>query len=84
MGNVSPPARRRSPGGHLICLCCLAVPSLPPVCVMHVNPRGLLSCVCPGMKHMFDGYAMLCKLRLSGGKVFGSQRYIQSQAYRCD
>ena len=34
-----------------------------------------------GMKHMFDGYAMLTKLRIQGGQVFGSQRYIKSKAY---
>ncbi|GAX75777.1 hypothetical protein CEUSTIGMA_g3220.t1 [Chlamydomonas eustigma] len=34
-----------------------------------------------GMQHMFDGYAMLCKLRFSGGRVYGSQRYIQSKTF---
>ena len=35
------------------------------------------------MKHMFDGYSMVAKVRLDGGKAFGSQKFIQSKAYRC-
>lgn len=35
-----------------------------------------------GMDHMFDGFALISKLRISGGRVYGSQRYLQSQAYR--
>lgn len=34
------------------------------------------------MEHMFDGFAMLTKLRFEGGKVFGTQRYIQSNQYK--
>ncbi len=34
------------------------------------------------MEHMFDGFAMLTKLRFEGGKVYGSQRYIQSNQYK--
>ena len=35
------------------------------------------------MKHLFDGYSMASKIRFDGGKVFGSQRFVQSKAYRC-
>ncbi|MEW5298336.1 MAG: hypothetical protein WDW36_001474 [Sanguina aurantia] len=35
-----------------------------------------------GMEHMFDGYALISKMRVSGGRVFGSQRYLQSDAYK--
>mmetsp|Transcript_40285 Transcript_40285/g.89470 ORF Transcript_40285/g.89470 Transcript_40285/m.89470 type:complete len:546 (-) Transcript_40285:771-2408(-) len=34
-----------------------------------------------GMVHMFDGYAMLSKVRISRGAVHASQRFIQSLAY---
>ena len=46
----------------------------------------LISCFryTSGMKHMFDGYSMVAKLRLHGGKAFGSQKFIQSKAYRCE
>lgn len=35
-----------------------------------------------GMQHLFDGYAMLCKIRFIQGRVYGSQKYLQSKAYR--
>lgn len=35
-----------------------------------------------GMLHMFDGYAMLSKLRIDEGKVYASQRYLDTKAYR--
>lgn len=35
-----------------------------------------------GMDHLFDGYALISKMRVSGGRVFGSQRYLQSEAYK--
>lgn len=35
-----------------------------------------------GMDHMFDGYALISKMRVSGGRVYGSQRYLQSEAYK--
>lgn len=34
-----------------------------------------------GMKHMFDGFSVLSKMRIQGGKVYGTQRYLESQAY---
>lgn len=34
------------------------------------------------MSHMFDGYALVCKAHFKGGSVFGSQRFIDTQAYR--
>lgn len=33
------------------------------------------------MRHMFDGYACLTKVRVAGGKAWGSQRYLQTEAY---
>jgi hypothetical protein len=33
------------------------------------------------MKHMFDGYACVTKVKVSGGKAWGSQRYLGTQAY---
>lgn len=35
-----------------------------------------------GMLHMFDGMACLTRVRLTGGKAWGSQRYLQSDAYK--
>lgn len=32
--------------------------------------------------HLFDGLAMLTKLRVADGKVWGSQKYINSEQYR--
>lgn len=34
------------------------------------------------MRHLFDGYGLLSKVRLEGGKAWGSQRYIDTQAYK--
>lgn len=34
------------------------------------------------MNHMFDGYALVTKVRLSGGKAWGSQRYLDTKVYR--
>eukprot|EP00882_Tetradesmus_deserticola_P021523 GHRQ01023299.1.p1 GENE.GHRQ01023299.1~~GHRQ01023299.1.p1 ORF type:complete len:307 (+),score=105.06 GHRQ01023299.1:146-1066(+) len=34
------------------------------------------------MSHMFDGYGVLAKVRLQGGKAWGAQRYLDSKAYR--
>lgn len=31
---------------------------------------------------MFDGYAMISKVRFDGGKVYGSQRYVDSVSYK--
>ncbi len=31
---------------------------------------------------MFDGYAMVSKLRLEQGRVYGSQRYVRTKAYK--
>jgi carotenoid cleavage dioxygenase-like enzyme len=46
-------------------------------------------CVCAAgggdyskMRHMFDGYGFLSRLRLAGGRAWGSQRYVQSKAYK--
>jgi carlactone synthase/all-trans-10'-apo-beta-carotenal 13,14-cleaving dioxygenase len=33
-------------------------------------------------KHMFDGYAFISKLRVEGGQAWGSQRYVDTRAYR--
>lgn len=51
---------------------------------MHSCPEGL---TCPAARtglqvHMFDGLAMMSKLRVQGGRVWASQRYIQSQQFR--
>ena len=35
-----------------------------------------------GMKHMFDGYALISKIRFDDGKVYGSQRYVDSTSYK--
>jgi len=32
--------------------------------------------------HMFDGYALVAKIRMQGGKAWGSQRYVDTEAYR--
>lgn len=34
------------------------------------------------MQHMFDGFACLTKVRVEGGKAWGRQRYLDTQAYR--
>ncbi|KAI8476369.1 MAG: carotenoid oxygenase [Monoraphidium minutum] len=34
------------------------------------------------MSHMFDGYALLLKTRFQGGKAWGSQRFLETQAYK--
>jgi carotenoid cleavage dioxygenase-like enzyme len=34
------------------------------------------------MNHMFDGYGLLAKVRLQGGKAWGAQRYVDSKSYR--
>lgn len=34
------------------------------------------------MNHMFDGYGLLAKVRLGGGRAWGSQRYVDSKVYR--
>lgn len=31
---------------------------------------------------MFDGYALLVKLRMDSGRVFASHRFLQTQAYQ--
>lgn len=45
-------------------------------CVTHTSPLALIEQV-----HMFDGFALIAKLRVQGGRVWGSQRYVQSEAY---
>ena len=32
--------------------------------------------------HIFDGYALVAKIRMQGGKAWGSQRYVDTEAYR--
>lgn len=34
------------------------------------------------MRHMFDGYGFLSRLRVQGGRAWGNQRYVQSKAYK--
>jgi len=34
------------------------------------------------MQHMFDGYACVTKVKVAGGKAWGAQRYLQTQAYQ--
>jgi hypothetical protein len=34
------------------------------------------------MSHMFDGYGLLAKVRLQGGRAWGAQRYVDSKVYR--
>lgn len=34
------------------------------------------------MQHMFDGYAMVSKVRVAGGRAWGSQRFLDTKAYR--
>jgi carotenoid cleavage dioxygenase-like enzyme len=31
---------------------------------------------------MFDGYALISKIRFDNGKVYGSQRYVDSTSYK--
>lgn len=33
------------------------------------------------MNHMFDGYALVSKVRVSGGQAWGSQRFLQSKSF---
>jgi carotenoid cleavage dioxygenase-like enzyme len=33
------------------------------------------------MQHMFDGYACVTKVKVEGGKAWGSQRYLSTEAY---
>lgn len=35
-----------------------------------------------GMQHMFDGYALVNKLHISGGKVASSHRYLGTKAWK--
>lgn len=35
-----------------------------------------------GMRHMFDGYALVSKLRISGGKVHSSHRFLGTKAWQ--
>ena len=37
-----------------------------------------------GMKHLFDGYGMLVKLRISGGRVHVQQRCARSRPCRLE
>jgi carotenoid cleavage dioxygenase-like enzyme len=34
------------------------------------------------VRHMFDGYGLLSRLRVQGGRAWGNQRYVQSKAFR--
>jgi carotenoid cleavage dioxygenase-like enzyme len=34
------------------------------------------------MAHMFDGYALLSKARFEGGAAWGSQRFLDTEAFR--
>lgn len=34
------------------------------------------------VRHMFDGYGCLSRLRVEGGRAWGNQRYVQSKAYK--
>lgn len=34
------------------------------------------------LRHLFDGFSMLVRYRITGGQVWGSQRYVDSIAYR--
>lgn len=34
------------------------------------------------VRHMFDGYGFLSRLRVKGGRAWGNQRYVQSKAYK--
>ncbi|KAF5842235.1 carotenoid oxygenase [Dunaliella salina] len=35
-----------------------------------------------GMHHLFDGLAMLTKIKVSNGRVYASQKYLESEQYR--
>eukprot|EP00879_Flechtneria_rotunda_P030978 GHRR01033770.1.p2 GENE.GHRR01033770.1~~GHRR01033770.1.p2 ORF type:complete len:133 (+),score=24.05 GHRR01033770.1:403-801(+) len=37
---------------------------------------------CSHMRHLFDGYGLISKFRVEEGKAWGSQRYVDSKAYR--
>lgn len=34
------------------------------------------------VRHMFDGYSLLSRLRVQGGRAWGNQRYVQSKAFK--
>jgi carotenoid cleavage dioxygenase-like enzyme len=48
----------------------------------------LLLALCAGggdyskVRHMFDGYGFLSRLRVAGGRAWGNQRYVQSKAFK--
>eukprot|EP00955_Chlamydomonas_euryale_P038094 350988-Chlamydomonas_euryale.AAC.4 len=35
-----------------------------------------------GMQHLFDGYGMICRFRIAGGRVHGNQRFVQSDVFK--
>ncbi|CAG9463746.1 unnamed protein product [Pedinophyceae sp. YPF-701] len=35
-----------------------------------------------GMQHLFDGYAMLCKVRFDGARCFSSHKFIETEAWK--
>jgi carotenoid cleavage dioxygenase-like enzyme len=75
------------------CCCCLLPALLQPVEV-EAAVRGQLPAWLSGslvvngggdyshMNHMFDGYGLLAKVRLQGGRAWGSQRYVDSKVFR--
>lgn len=34
------------------------------------------------MNHQYDGFAFVSKVRVADGKAWGSQRFLQTKAYR--
>lgn len=66
------------------------VPSTTPTTHGSSSVCALLSChMCLSgggdyshMRHMFDGYGFLSRLRVQDGRAWGNQRYVQSKAFQ--
>jgi len=60
---------------------------MPAGCTAKCRDRGHVAfppaCAAGGaLRHMFDGLALISKYRVEGGRVFGSQRFVNSEQYR--
>ena len=55
---------------------------------MHTGSRpqcdmqSALQSLAAGMKHLFDGYAMLSKFRFEGGRVWAANKYVQTGSWK--
>lgn len=51
-------------------------------CPHHKQPTNAGGGDYTHMRHMFDGFGLVSKLRVQGGRAWGSQRYVNSKAYQ--